>query len=550
MYSLVGNKDVSINPISLNEAINGTNRTDVFNEELTQFEKMNANLNSKNELESEHIDSQATRRDMSDVSKKAQLKQLLKDLEDQEHRYRIANRLWKNAPVTEVDLNDAADGDVEAEDKVDSAMDKIINDINNEQSDNSEDSDNTDGDFAAPDTLQQEDELAERYMSRNKSRDERKRKQKEKALSRKKDVDEDEDSEEDGSKDVSTSPLSILTKGFVTDDSDIDEEGDEGETIQSKSTQGKTQPENSSTESTDTKDEDDIESTIDDGDKTDSELESETETNEDDYSDEEFPDNTDYEEQDEELQYDSESQEAAAELEIEDDSDIQEAASEAEAEVLSSELDVQEAAAEAEAESFEDIEDISDVDTEDYGTTGRVKYKDKVLSKKQSKQLMDELIILGRAEIDGFDQKELPDGTVQDVERYRMNVTYETIGSFISNTFFYQPNPDLFEETGEYELMKLTVNGEQVELNKPLASGKQLSEKLSQEGWLQSTKKYYIVTQSQQSEKNTIGDVRDSMTVCLILEDDNNTYATTLRALGLMVSDIPGDPNGKYTVSQ
>jgi hypothetical protein len=120
MYSLVGNKDVSINPISLNEAVNGTKRTDVFEEELTQFEKMNAKLNSKNELESEHIDSHATRRDMGDVSKKAQLKQLLKDLEDQEHRYRIANRLWKEAPVTEVDLNDAADGDIEAAEKVDS----------------------------------------------------------------------------------------------------------------------------------------------------------------------------------------------------------------------------------------------------------------------------------------------------------------------------------------------------------------------------------------------------------------------------------------------
>lgn len=57
MYSLVGNKDISINPISLNEAINGTKRTDVFEEELTQFEKMNVKLNSKNELESEHIDS-------------------------------------------------------------------------------------------------------------------------------------------------------------------------------------------------------------------------------------------------------------------------------------------------------------------------------------------------------------------------------------------------------------------------------------------------------------------------------------------------------------
>ena len=325
---------------------------------------------------------------------------------------------------------------------------------------------------------------------------------------------------------------------MIADDSDIEEEGD-GETVPSEDTQAKNQPENTPAEPTSTQDEDDIDSIVDDGDKTESELESEIETQEEDYSEEELPED------------DSESQEAAAESEIDiDDDDIQESASEIEAEVVSEEQDIQEAAAEAEINSFEDVEDISDVDTEGYGTTGRVKYKDKVLSKKQSKQLMDELIILGRAEIDGFDQKELPDGTVQDVERYRMNVTDETIGSFVSNTFFYQPNPDLFEETGEYELMKLTVNGEQVKLNKPLASGKHLSEKLSQEGWLQSTKKYYIVTQSQQSEKNTIGDVRDSMTVCLILEDDNNTYATTLRALGLMVSDVPGEPNSKYTVSQ
>lgn len=550
MYSLAGNKDVSINPISLNEAINGTNRTDVFDEELTQFEKMNARLNSRNELESEHVDAQVTRKDMSDVSKKAQLKQLLKDLEDQEYRYRIANRLWKNAPVTEVDLNDAADGDVEAEDKVDSTVDKIISAANSEKSNTAEDGAPASSELIAPDTLHQEDELAERYMNRNKARDDRKRKQKEKALSGKRDSDEAEQDDTDyQSESIQINPLDALANGMIADDSYVDEEGSD-ETIQSENTQANTQPENSPTEPTSTQDEDDIESTIDDGDKTDSELESKTETHKDDYSDEEFTDDVDYDAQDEESQYDSEAQEAAAELELEDDGDVQQTASEVEADVLNDEIDIQEAAAEAEAESFEDIEDINDVDTEDYSTTGRIKYKDKVLSKKQSKQLMGELIILGRAEIDGFDQKELPDGTVQDVEKYRMNVTDETIGSFISNTFFYQPNPELDEVTGEYELMKLTVNGEQVELNKPLASGKQLSEKLSQEGWLQSTKKYYIVTQSQQSEKNTIGDVRDSMTVCLILEDDNNTYATTLRALGLMVSDVPGEPNSKYTVSQ
>ncbi|MBF1762386.1 MAG: hypothetical protein HXP18_00365 [Veillonella sp.] len=54
------------------------------------------------------------------------------------------------------------------------------------------------------------------------------------------------------------------------------------------------------------------------------------------------------------------------------------------------------------------------LDVDDYGKTGRVKYKGEVLSEKQSKQLMDELIILGRAEVDGFDQEDLPDGSVSE----------------------------------------------------------------------------------------------------------------------------------------
>jgi hypothetical protein len=38
------------------------------------------------------------------------------------------------------------------------------------------------------------------------------------------------------------------------------------------------------------------------------------------------------------------------------------------------------------------------------------------------------------------------------------------------------------------------------------------------------------------------------MTVCLVIEDDENCYVTTLRALGTIESDVSGDKNSKYTI--
>jgi len=88
--------------------------------------------------------------------------------------------------------------------------------------------------------------------------------------------------------------------------------------------------------------------------------------------------------------------------------------------------------------------------------------------------------------------------------------------------------------------MFLTLGKEQIYLDKPLASGSELAKKLATPGWLQSVLDnggaYYIVTASQDvvkllNKKNPNTDPRDSLSVSLILEDEHNCYAMSLRNL-------------------
>jgi hypothetical protein len=161
---------------------------------------------------------------------------------------------------------------------------------------------------------------------------------------------------------------------------------------------------------------------------------------------------------------------------------------------------------------------------------------------------MDDLILLGLSENPGFSQEELPDGSRRNIKDLRTVGSNDQLSDLISQTFFYQPNPKKDEESGEDVLPKLTVDGKPVKLDKPLASGRQLSQKLSQVGWLAKTKKYFIVTQSQQGKniaKNK--DVRDAMTVALVIEDENNSYVAFLKPLGLTESEGYG-PHGSIMV--
>lgn len=205
--------------------------------------------------------------------------------------------------------------------------------------------------------------------------------------------------------------------------------------------------------------------------------------------------------------------------------------------------------AEAAAEEFEEeaktnadvlengwvlIDDYSDIE---YNDQGFMTYDGEILSPDQQKVVEDDILLLGLSEQIGFDQDELPDGQPVDGKDGRKTMTNDGLTDLISQTFFYQPDPKK-DEGGKDQLPILTVNGEQVKLDKPLASGRELSKNLSKPGWLRNTKKYFIVTQSQQGRnvaKNK--DIRDAMTVALIIEDDKNSYATFLRPLGLTESE-------------
>lgn len=191
------------------------------------------------------------------------------------------------------------------------------------------------------------------------------------------------------------------------------------------------------------------------------------------------------------------------------------------------------------------IEDYSGLEFNDEGF---LMYDGEILPPEQQQYVMDDITLLQLSEQLGFSQEDLPDGTKRQGEDDRLTSTNSQLTDLISQTFFYKSEPEINEETGKDELPKMTVNGEEVKFDKPLASGRQLAKKLSQPGWLGSTKKYFIVTQSEQGKnvaKNK--DVRDAMTIALVIEDENNSYVTFLRSLGLTESEGYG-PHGSISV--
>lgn len=119
------------------------------------------------------------------------------------------------------------------------------------------------------------------------------------------------------------------------------------------------------------------------------------------------------------------------------------------------------------------------------------------------------------------------DGSVdgENISNRRETVTDHKVISFnyIDQTFFYMPN--------EQEPPKLQINGQPVKLldDAELKSPAELSQKLSQPGWFEKTKKYYVIAGDPR-----YGDISnpDSLVVCLIIQDGKNAYATFMRRLG------------------
>ena len=188
---------------------------------------------------------------------------------------------------------------------------------------------------------------------------------------------------------------------------------------------------------------------------------------------------------------------------------------------------VDDAAVEVQQATFEDLL-LSDEnfytrlsETED----GELLLDGKKMPTDVEKQVRDELDLFNVDLTGDIPHNDLPEG--EDNNDDPTLITDEHRYTFISQTMFFDPLAT--------EPMKLTVDGKDVKLNKEIGVGKELAEKLTRRGWLKSTKRYYIVTQSEQS-KNSIGDPRDALTVALVIEDNEKCYITALRGLGTTIS--------------
>lgn len=92
----------------------------------------------------------------------------------------------------------------------------------------------------------------------------------------------------------------------------------------------------------------------------------------------------------------------------------------------------------------------------------------------------------------------------------------EIYRNLLSSTFFYNNTST--------DIINLSVDGTQLKFKYPIKSNSELSKKLTQKGWFESTKKYYVVSGKNGSDKN-------SFTVSLVIEDEagKSTYITTMK---------------------
>lgn len=184
-------------------------------------------------------------------------------------------------------------------------------------------------------------------------------------------------------------------------------------------------------------------------------------------------------------------------------------------------------------EAEEYASDVNHINLISYDEDGIMMYDGERLSPRDQELMEQQLELMSSTIGFGIAHEDLPTGAMLSADMIRNMATSDDIGNVICDTFFYDP-----EAT---ETVFLTVGENQVVLDKPLATGKELGEKLATPGWLdkvlQNDGAYYIVTASQDAlklENNNSAhkaDPRDAFSVALILEDENNSYYCALRNL-------------------
>lgn len=163
--------------------------------------------------------------------------------------------------------------------------------------------------------------------------------------------------------------------------------------------------------------------------------------------------------------------------------------------------------------------------------------KEITLDESQKKIILNELRLL--EESDSFQIiSNFADGS-EGLDIKRINT-----GSIISQTWFFDPNPSIDEETGEDVIVAPMVGGTPIQLKYKQGSGKELAASLSKKGFLhaETTNIYYVVGRPNRLtsiDKLVEGsDVRDALQVAMVIEDSNakKSYVTYLRSLGNYVA--------------
>lgn len=150
-----------------------------------------------------------------------------------------------------------------------------------------------------------------------------------------------------------------------------------------------------------------------------------------------------------------------------------------------------------------------------------------VLEESKAREIEEELNLLAALENYTIDQNSIPLDVEQDDDIRMKYVTDEFIGNYVANTFFYAVDERKTESLADKGTTN-KFNG--AELPKDIGTAEELSKHLSEKGWFDKTKKYYVVTKPKEADYVTHKEnIRNAYTVALVLEDSEKCYLTFLR---------------------
>lgn len=523
--------------------------------DTTEYGRMRSELTATSDIESEFMDREAKIHDIQQKEKEVAFKKIKHDIAELKRRKRIANQEWiEEAPVTQNVIDEAENGDQQAQAAVQRAADQAEEATTQQVQSRGSTLGESDAERAS----------MEQYGGRNRNREQRRERQKKAWEDRLKQSGQNGESltVETPVQDERAEAETVEAENQVSEGYEIS--NDKGETepaTEKPKTGGKIEPEQEKpTPRTPTSkfaqnvmqgDEAEVS-----GEEVENQPQNEnqkpgsddvplpgkndnTNTGENKTGDDAGASEVGNNEQTEDQL--AEQEEREAQQQQQETTELEEA----EQQIAEKEYIAQRQEEEAEQKINESWVEIDDPTLLDYDEDRKqMTYDGSTMPEDQSRQIIDDMILLQLADVSDLTQDQLPDGTTQSTPVLRVNATADSIGSLISNTFFYT-----IDEEERDVPMKLTVPGEdgkpkQIKLPKELGTARELAKKLTRKGWLSSARTYYVVTQSQQAADNTVTTknplqaLKDTLTVSMIIEDDEKCYAVSLRALGITMSDI------------